>query len=101
MKKIELKIDGKKTILGGPGEVCLKVMNFVKTLRIADGYYTSDGIGKAIGISSNAVKQHVGKWLEEFKGYELMVPASEAGKTYRIFGSREMIAKLKKELEIV
>jgi hypothetical protein len=99
MKKIELKLNGKQTIVGGPGPITIKVIECVKALPEGE-YFTSEGLSRKVNLTKNAVEQHIRKASEEIVGYFVLVPGLEGKAKQTVYGAKKSISKLKAQLEL-
>jgi hypothetical protein len=99
MKKIELKLNGKTAVIGGPGPLTIRVIECVKALPEGE-YFTSEGLGKKVNLTKNAVEQHIRKSPEEVAGYFVMVPGLEGRAKQIVYGAKKSISKLKAQLEL-
>jgi hypothetical protein len=95
MKKIELTLNGKKTVLNGPSDKAQEIIDFLTKLPTGE-YYDLDGLATKFASSRRAVDQMTREWAEEFAGLMLGTP----GRKKIYLGSKKSIDKLKEQLGI-
>lgn len=99
MKKVELRLNGKPTVLGGPGPKTQRVITFIHAIQDGE-FYDQDGIAERLKTTRDAVKSALQKFPDEVGGRSVIVPGSDGACKKIVFGSKKGIAKLKAQLEI-
>ncbi len=97
MKKLELKINGKPEVLGGPPPKAKRVIDFIKSLK-GDEFWDRDGLRTKLSISDSVIRD-LNNFLEEIDGHYMNLPSTNNNKRM-IYGPKAGISKLKKQLEI-
>ncbi len=96
-KLVNLNINGKKVVLGGPGKEALRILALVKKLKKGE-YVTTEGLAERVGTKGNSLQSFIGRHKELFDKNRLLITTPEASKLM-VYGSEASIAALKKELE--
>lgn len=97
-KLVNLKIDGKKVVLGGPSEMVLAMVKFVSKMKKGE-YVTTEGLAERIGKPAANVQSLITRSKELFEKYRALIQTPTAAKTM-VYGSEASIKKLKAELEM-
>ncbi len=96
-KLVNLNINGKKVVLGGPGKMALALIAAVRKLKKGE-YVTVEGLVERTGAKGSAIQALIGRHKELFDKNRLSITTPEASKLM-VYGSEASIAALKKELE--
>lgn len=98
MKKVQFTLNGKSACVGGPGPKAKKLIEFVQS--IPDGkYFDVDGIGKITSTQTTVISKITRENVDEFQGHILLVPNVNGSGRKMVYGSKDGIAALKKELQ--
>jgi len=97
-KLVNLKIDGKKVVLGGPGKTALAILATVKKLKKGE-YLTIEGLSERMKMSATGLQSMVGRHKELFDNNRQFITTPDASKVM-VYGCEASIVALRKELEM-
>ena len=98
MKRISLNLNGADTVVGGPGPRAQQIIDFIKAIPNGK-YFNYDGIAKSLKISRGAIDTRLRPYTDEIEGHMLLMPSDGSSGRKFVFGSKQGIATLKKQLQ--
>src|SRR5437660_973150 len=98
MTKVQLTLNGKALILGGPGRKAQQVIDFIHAIPSGQ-FFDIRGIAASLNTTDRAVDHCLRRNRDEVEGHVLLVPHETRNGSRAIYGSKAGIKAARKQLE--